>query len=97
MTIYDKFKAIQEASINECMGAIFSPEYATKLYNVDFSELEFTKDFNVGFGAFTTVNGVEPTLSIYFTDDGIKKLLSSNIKMINEVEELYQELLGGAE
>jgi hypothetical protein len=91
MTIYKKYQQLQQAHIEQHEGAIFYPEMATEFYDVDFTELEFGKDFETSLGAILTANGAEPKLHINFTDKGIKKLLNSNVEMINMVERLYQE------
>ena len=88
--IYQKYLAINERGLSENMGSIFEPETAKKLYGVNFLELEFKKHYDV-FPSVSIGVDIQPILTMHFTDEGIKELLKTNQKMIDEVERLYLE------
>jgi uncharacterized protein YcgL (UPF0745 family) len=88
--IFKKYLELNEKFITDGRGAIFEPETAIKNYGVNFFELEFKKDYEV-VPSVSIGTDIKPILSMSFTDEGIKKLLKTNQKMINEVEKLYFE------
>ncbi len=93
LSIFDKWKICNNYLIENSQGAMFDPETAYRLYGVKFLELRFKKHYDVGVGIIIGDDGVKPILSMYFTPKGIKKLLKTNQKMRDEIEQQYQELI----
>ena len=92
LTAFEKWEQLQEYHYESGYGAIFEPQSAYKKYDIAFATLSFKVDYDV----YTTVTigqTLEPGMMIAFTDTGIKKLLQSNQKMIDEVERLWKEEL----
>lgn len=92
MKPFKKFLILQKISADEGHGAIFSPEMATRFYGVDFMrELKFQEDYYTALSTTINADGAQPSLSIYFADKGIKKLLKTNEKMQKEINNLWEE------
>lgn len=91
MKTFKKFLILQKLYAEEGQGAIFSPEMATKFYGVDFTQLSFKEDYYTALSTTIDGNGAQPSLQIYFTHEGIKKLLKTNEKMQKEINDLWEE------
>ncbi|WNY99813.1 hypothetical protein SUSP_002231 [Sulfurospirillum sp. 'SP'] len=91
MKPFKKFLILQKLYAEEGQGAIFSPEMATKFYGVDFTQLSFKEDYYTALSTTIDGNGAQPSLQIYFTHEGIKKLLKTNEKMQKEINDLWEE------
>ncbi len=93
MKPFKKFLILQEIYAKEGHGAIFSPEMATKFYGVEFiNQLKFKEDYYTALSTTINGDGAQPYLQIYFTDEGIKKLLKTNEKMQKEINNLWEEM-----
>lgn len=93
LSVIEKWGILNIRGIKEGAGEFFSPEHARKFYDVNFTKLRFRKDYDVNFSCTLDADGASPSLSIQFTDKGIRKLLKTNQKMIDTVIEDYEELL----
>ena len=92
MKPFKKFLILQKIYAEEGHGAIFSPEMATRFYGVDFiGELTFKEDYYTVLSTAINGDGAQPSLQIYFTNKGIKKLLKTNEKMQKEINDLWEE------
>jgi hypothetical protein len=96
LSIFEKFKLVNEALIKEATGELFHPTTVGILYDADLAELTFKKHYYV-YMTLMIKPEVSPYLEVSFTSKGIKKLLKTNQKMIDEVEELYSEYFEGDE
>ena len=93
MKPFKKFLILQKIYAEEGQGAIFNPEMATKFYDVDFMrDLKFKEDYYTALSTTIDGNGAQPSLQIYFTHEGIKKLLRTNEKMQKEINDLWEEM-----
>ena len=93
LSIFDKWKIVNNYLIENGQGELFDPEIAHQFYGINFLELKPKKHYKVYETVSIGANGVKPILSMYFTPKGIKKLLKTNQKMRDEVEQQYQELI----
>ena len=92
MKPFKKFLILQKLYADEGHGAIFSPEMATRFYGVDFMrELKFQEDYYTALSTTINGEGAQPSLQIYFTNKGIKKLLKTNQKMQKEIIHIWED------
>ena len=92
LSVFEKWKEVQERYIEDGIGELFNPETAHKFYDVDFMKLTYKKHYITVVGCSIGGDGVRPILHIHFTPKGIKKLLKTNQKMIDEVNKEYEGL-----
>jgi len=93
LSLYEIWQIVNTRNIQEGAGEFFSPEYAREYYDVDFTKLRFKKHYDVSFSCIINHEGAKPSLSIQFTDKGIKKLLKTNQKMIEDLKKGYVAIL----
>ena len=92
LSVFEKWQEVEKRGLENGMGELFNPETGHKFYDVDFFKLTYKKHYDVSVGCSIGADGVKPTLSMYFTPKGIKKLLKTNQKMIDEVNKEYEGL-----
>jgi len=97
LSTWDKFQIVQKIYIHEGVGEIFSPEYATRDYGVNFFKLEYQKHYAPSLSVSIGADGARPDIQINFTNEGLKKLLKTNKAMIDEVNRLFDELVSDGE
>ena len=91
LTTYDKWEELQEHYYKEGYGEIFNPVAMYKEFKMElFENLQFKEDYEVDTSVTFGIT-MQPELEIKFTKKGIKKLLQSNQKMIDEVENLWAD------
>ena len=93
LSLYEIWQIVNTRNIQEGAGEFFNPEYALEYYDVDFTKLKFKKHYDVNFSCIIDNEGAKPSLSIQFTDKGIKKLLKTNQKMIDELQKGYRDVI----
>ena len=94
LSIIDKYHLVQNYYAENGEGAIFDPQTATHSYGVNFlKDLKLDEDYKTVFAVIHNQMGASPALDIYFTLQGIEKLLRQNKAMRKEVKTLYDELI----
>ncbi len=91
MKPFEKYTILQQLHIGENLGAIFSAEYATKFYGVDFTKLTYKKHYEPYLSCVIDATGAHGDVALHFTEKGIKKLLKSNVKMQKEINDIWDE------
>lgn len=97
---FKKFEEVQQSYIEEGIGWIFEPEYIKRDYDVDITALEFGTHYKSSLSALIDGDGVRPSLSIYFTDVGMRYLIANYKSIREKIEKEWKEyqtdIKGGA-
>ncbi len=91
MDAYPKFLLLNDEFSLRDMGEVFDVETSISLYGVNLKQLVFDKHYKATARLRIGRSNIEAVSHLIFTKKGIKKLLKTNSKMRERVNELYEE------